>query len=478
MSDIQLVWFRSDLRTVDQIALAEAARCGPVVAVHCLCPAQLRAHDVGANRIAFVLRCLGALATELDALGIPLRHLDAADFAAVPAALLALAREVGAGALWFNDEHPIDEVRRDAAVVRTFEAAGLAVHRRCDDLIRAPGSVTTKTGDPYMVFTPFRRSWLADLDLAAARPRARPAAQTRPQLASDPLPAMPAGLSSAVDPELWPGGERAAQARLEAFVDGVEGAEDGRIDAYARDRDLPARAGTSSLSAYLSVGAISPRTCMDAVLEANEGRLDTGSEGAVTWMTELIWREFYRHVVAAWPHVSRGHCFRREYDSLRWRDDPEALAAWQEGRTGFPLIDAAMRQLATTGWMHNRLRMVVAMFLSKNLLLDWRLGERHFMDQLVDGDFASNNGGWQWSASTGTDAAPYFRVFSPVSQSQRFDPEARFIRHWLPELADVELRRIHDPSIAGGIPDYPPPIVDAKASRQRAIDAFRAHGDR
>ena len=194
-------------------------------------------------------------------------------------------------------------------------------------------------------------------------------------------------------------------------------------------------------------------------------------------MSELVWREFYRHVIAAFPHVSRGHAFRREYDDFPWRRDPEALAAWEQGRTGYPIVDAAMRQLVATGWMHNRLRMVTAMFLGKNLLLDWHAGERYFMRHLLDGDFASNNGGWQWSASTGTDAAPYFRVFSPVSQSERFDPEGRFIRHWLPELSELPDRALHDPARRGDLDGYPAPIVDAKASRRRAIEAFRAHAD-
>lgn len=464
----RLVWFRNDLRVADQIALSEAMRDGPVVAVYCLCPQQLRAHDVGGNRVAFVLRCLAALRDELDALRVPLRQRVVPTFAGIPDALLELAQDVDAGSLWFNDEYPLNERRRDAAVAARFEGQGLEVHRFTDSVVRKPGSVLTGAREPYVVFTPFRRRWLAELDLSAARPRARPARQQRPEVTTDPLPAMPEGFEETCDGALWPGGEQEARRRLDCFME--EHAGD-----YAAQRDLPAVPGTSTLSAYLSVGAVSPRTCLDAALAANDGRLDGGSKGISTWITELVWREFYRHVIAAFPHVSQGHAFRREYDDLKWRDDPEGFAAWREGRTGYPFIDAAMRQLTATGWMHNRLRMAAAMFLSKNLLLDWRIGERHFMEQLVDGDFASNNGGWQWSASTGTDAAPYFRVFSPISQSQRFDPQAQFIRHWLPQLKDVDLRAIHDPTRGDGTPGHVPPIVDAKASRQRAIDVFRAH---
>jgi deoxyribodipyrimidine photo-lyase len=466
---VRLVWFRNDLRVTDQTALASAARDGTVVAVWCLCPEQLRAHDVGGNRIAFALRCLRALQRELADLGIPLRVLAPADFAAVPDALLSLAREIGADSLWFNDEYPLNERRRDRAVTSTFDAAGLDVHRFTDSVVRAPGTVLTGNGDPYRVFTPFRRNWIVSFDPARARPLARPRRQQAPAVESDPLPGLPPGVEESCDPRLWPGGEREALRRLERFVDRD-------IGRYEGGRDHPALDATSRLSPYLSIGAVSPRTCLDAVLACNEGRLDDGNPGAVTWVSELIWREFYRHVIAAFPHVSRGHAFRREYDHLPWRHDPQAFAAWCEGRTGWPLIDAAMRQLRATGWMHNRLRMVVAMFLSKNLLLDWHLGERFFMQQLVDGDFAANNGGWQWSASTGTDAAPYFRVFSPVRQAQRFDPEAVFIRHWLPELDGVNVRDLHDPQRGDGIPGQPAPIVDAKRSRQRAIDVFRAHG--
>ena len=468
MSDVQLVWFRNDLRTHDQRALADAARRGPVVAVYCFCPGQWHVHDVGGNRAAFVLAHLEALRADLAALRIPLRILETDRFASVPGALLSLAEALGAKTLWFNDEYPLNEQRRDARVERAFTEAGLTVERRTDALIHAPGTVLTGNGGPYTVFTPFRRRWTAMFERAAAAPLAAPLAQADTGIAGDAIPALPASFEVTADLGAWPVGEAKALDRLATFVES-------RVRRYDADRDFPAIDGTSALSPYLSLGVISPRTCFDAALDANEGRLDSGDEGIVTWVSELIWREFYRHVISAFPHVSRGRAFREEYDDFPWRDDADALAAWEQGRTGYPLVDAAMRQLVATGWMHNRLRMVTAMFLSKNLLLDWHAGERFFMRHLLDGDFAANNGGWQWSASTGTDAAPYFRIFSPVSQSERFDPDGVFIRTWVPELTEMPTRALHDPNRLGDVDGYPAPIVDAKATRQRAIDSFRAH---
>ncbi|MCC5888151.1 MAG: deoxyribodipyrimidine photo-lyase [Gammaproteobacteria bacterium] len=468
MTAPELVWFRNDLRCRDQAALAKAADRGPVVAVFCFCPGQLQAHGVGGNRVAFLLRCVAALSRELQALGIPLKIIETETFAELPAALAGLARELGARRLWFNAEYPLNEQRRDEAVTTALEADGVAVERCHDTVIRAPGTVLTQAGTPYTVFTPFRRRWLESIAPEDLAPRPRPRSRSAPPLASDPVPSLPDRFVATAPEALWPGGEGPALKRLARFVESA-------VHRYDEQRDFPALDGTSTLSPWLAVGALSPRQCLHAAIESNDGRLDGGSRGATTWITELVWREFYRHVMAAFPHVSTGRAFRREYDAVAWRDDPEQLAAWREGRTGYPLVDAAMRQLASTGWMHNRLRMVVAMFLSKNLLLDWRQGEAHFMELLVDGDFASNNGGWQWSASTGTDAAPYFRVFNPVTQSKRFDPDGRFIRRHVPELAALAGSQLHAPWTAKGpVVEYPQPMVDAASSRRRAIEAFRS----
>ncbi|MHC4092761.1 MAG: cryptochrome/photolyase family protein, partial [Planctomycetota bacterium] len=258
-----------------------------------------------------------------------------------------------------------------------------------------------------------------------------------------------------------------ARRRLRTFVSQ-------RIEHYDEARDFPAKNGTSALSPYLAAGILSPRQCLSAALEANSGRLDSGNKGVTTWISELIWREFYRHVLIGLPRVCMNRPFRSGTDRLPWRCDEGQFHAWCEGRTGVPIVDAGMRQLAQTGWMHNRLRMIAAMFLTKDLFIHWRWGERCFMRHLVDGDFANNNGGWQWSASTGTDAAPYFRIFNPIIQSRRFDGNGDFIRRFVPELRGVPVAAVHEPhSGSCQSPDYPKPIVDRNTVRERVTKAFR-----
>jgi len=242
---------------------------------------------------------------------------------------------------------------------------------------------------------------------------------------------------------------------------------------YVPDRDYPALAGTSTLSPYLAAGMISAGQCLHAAMMINQGEMETGNRGVSTWIIEILWREFYQHLMYGFPTLSMHQPMRPETNAVVWRDSNNDFESWCEARTGVPIVDAAMRQLITTGWMHNRLRMVVAMYLTKNLLIDWRRGEAFFMQHLIDGELAANNGGWQWSASTGADSAPYFRVFNPISQSEKFDPQGEFIRHWIPELSDLSNREIHDPSpVSRRALNYPDQIVDLKSSRVRAIEAF------
>ncbi|WP_373183145.1 deoxyribodipyrimidine photo-lyase [Halomonas campaniensis] len=465
---LSLVWFRNDLRLADHRALAAAARQGPVVAVHLRALPHWRRHGHGANQLDFRARGLAALKEGLEGLNIPLLHRDIDDFAEAPDALLALARETGAEALHFNHEYPLDEVRRDRAVVEAFDAAGLAATGHHDAVAFAPGELLTGKGDYYGVFTPFARAWHRRLTPERLALSDSPAPQAPLPIVSDPLPELPEGEETPIDGRQWPAGEGPAADRLERFLRF-------RGRHYAAQRDLPAIRGTSELSPYLALGMISHRQCLQAVLAENDGRLAEGDAGLTAWVNELVWREFYRHVAFGFPRVCRHRAFQAHTEALAWRDDEAGFAAWCEGRTGYPIVDAAMRQLVATGWMHNRLRMITAMFLSKHLLIDWRRGEAFFLRHLVDGEFCANNGGWQWAASTGTDAAPYFRIFNPTTQSTRFDPDGRFIAEWLPELAALPAKARHAPphDLAGGI-DYPPPIVDHRAARQRALDAFKA----
>ena len=329
----------------------------------------------------------------------------------------------------------------------------------------------TKTGTYFQVFSQFRKVCYSRLHSALPRVVPTPKAQAELGVKSDPVPTAVEGFQTPSETlrALWPAGEDEARRRLDAFADQ-------QISYYKDERDFPAKPGTSQLSAYLAAGVVSPRQCLHAALQANQGEFESGDIGAITWINELLWREFYKHILVGYPRVSRHRAFRPETEALAWRKAPEDLAAWQQARTGLPIIDAAMRQLLETGWMHNRLRMVVAMFLTKNLLIDWREGERFFMRHLIDGDLAANNGGWQWSSSTGTDSAPYFRIFSPLSQSEKFDGDGVFIKRWLPELAALNKKQVHNPEAAGGlfgVADYPRAIVDLKQSRERALAAFR-----
>ncbi|OLF51895.1 deoxyribodipyrimidine photo-lyase [Pseudomonas chlororaphis] len=468
---MQLIWLRSDLRLHDNTALCAATQRGPTAAVYLLSPLQWQAHDDAACKVDFWLRNLQQLSGDLARLNIPLLIREAPSWDQAPQVLLQLCRQLAVEALHVNEEYGIHESRRDAAVASLLQTQGVTFHSHLDQLLFQPGSVLTKSGAYFQVFSQFRKVCYSRLHTALPSRLAAPRAQAAIQLQADAVPRQVEGFPtpSPALQALWPAGEHAAQQRLAYFAEA-------QLDYYQAERDLPARPGTSQLSPYLAAGVLSPRQCLHAALQSNRGEFESGSPGAVTWINELLWREFYKHILVGYPRVSRHRAFRPETEAVPWRDAPDELAAWQQARTGLPIIDAAMRQLLETGWMHNRLRMIVAMFLTKNLLIDWRQGERFFMRHLIDGDLAANNGGWQWSSSTGTDAAPYFRIFNPLSQSQRFDSQGTFIKHWLPELAELGEKDIHNPAAMGGlfgVAGYPPPMVDLALSRERALMAFK-----
>ncbi|MBT2340832.1 MULTISPECIES: deoxyribodipyrimidine photo-lyase [Pseudomonas] len=468
---MQLIWLRSDLRLHDNTALAAAAAQGPCVAVYLMSPEQWRAHDDAPCKVDFWLRNLASLSADLEKLNIPLLIRTAPHWDQAAQVLLTLCRELKVGVVHVNEEYGLNETRRDAEVARTLGDRGIEFHSHLDQLLFKPGSVLTKTGNYFQVFSQFRKACYNRLHVSLPGLVATPGEQAPTGIASDPVPSHVEGFAPPAQAlrSLWPAGENEARRRLDTFVDQ-------QIDYYQSERDFPAKSGTSQLSPYLAAGVVSPRQCLHAALQANQGEFESGSVGAVTWINELLWREFYKHILVGFPRVSRHRAFRPETEALAWRNAPEELAAWKQARTGLPIIDAAMRQLLETGWMHNRLRMVVAMFLTKNLLIDWREGERFFMQHLIDGDLAANNGGWQWSASTGTDASPWFRIFNPLSQSEKFDREGLFIKRWLPQLNDLDKQQVHNPNPQGGLfdaVDYPAPMVDLGQSRARALAAFR-----
>jgi deoxyribodipyrimidine photo-lyase len=443
-----------------------------VVGLYIITPGQWRDHGDSAAKVDFWLRHAGELSESLARLQIPLLIVNCDSYRELPGKLVSVAKKHRCTNLYFNLEYEVNEQSRDAAVAAGCEQAGIQVHRYDDRVIVPPRNIATKEGRFYTIFTPFRRVWdsrLAD----AGEPLPAPRGQFGVELAPSRVPTTVKGFDFVgVRGDLWKAGEGEAHRRLAKFME--------RIDAYHEQRDLPAVNGTSLLSPYLAAGILSPRQCLAAALSSCRGDL-SASPGAATWVTELTWRDFYAHVLVGFPRVSRHRAFNERNDSVGWRDSESDFHAWCAGATGYPIVDAGMRQLNQTGWMHNRLRMVTAMFLTKHLLIDWRWGERYFMSKLIDGDLAANNGGWQWSASTGTDAVPYFRIFNPFSQSKRFDPEGAFICKFCPELAAVSPAALHDAKklareIADKRIDYPRYVVDYQAGRARALAAFKQSG--
>jgi deoxyribodipyrimidine photo-lyase len=467
-----VVWLRRDLRLADNGALAEASQQAAVVTVAFVFDRTiLDALDTRRDlRVAFIHRSLRVLDADLRARGSRLVVLHGDPVREIP----ALAARLGASAVFCGRDYESHAKTRDAAVAAVLSARGIAFHMRKDHVVFESGELRSGAGTLYRVFTPYKRAWLRRLDEEAAS-GCDPAAEVFADFSRlTPIqdlsaePALPVlETLGFVDTPLWlEAGEAAALARLTDFL--------ARMPVYGTQRDLPSVEGTSGLSAHLRFGTISIRTLVRAARTHS-------SAGADTWLSELIWRDFYQMILDSFPHVERG-AFKPACDRIVWPGRLEHFDAWREGRTGYPLVDAAMRELRTTGWMHNRLRMVTAMFLTKDLLLDWQLGEAHFAAELLDFDLAANNGGWQWSASTGCDAVPYFRVFNPVLQSRRFDPDGTYIRRWCPELAGYSARRIHWPHDASPLEQheagcimgaaYPHPVVDHAAQKPRAVALF------
>ena len=460
MATHKLVWFRNDLRTEDNHALYHAcqnsAEAG-VIAVVAITPTQWQMQDEAKCRVEFWLANLKKLKHDLAALNIPLKIMRVATNRELPEQLWALAQQLHVSDLYFNREYPEYEQTRDDQVQRLFSQKGVACHVSDSDLILPAGSVLNQQGQAYKVFTPFSKAWRQLYLQQPSAPLPSPVQLSEQNYVitdSDAVP-MDVGYGNQVgaswNNSLWPAGADHAHQLLQQFVHE-------RSDNYKQLRDFPAQIATSSLSPYLSVGVLTTRQCIAAMQAYSQDPDWFYSQ----WITELIWREFYRHLLVAFPQMNRWQPFKPEVEAkISWQHDEKLFRAWCEGETGFAIVDAGMKQLLETGWMHNRVRMISASFLTKLLRQDWRLGARFFMQHLIDGDFASNLGGWQWSASVGADAAPYFRIFSPMRQTDRFDPKGAYISRWLPD----ELNSNH---LA--------PVIDYAVERNRSIDEYKNSG--
>jgi deoxyribodipyrimidine photo-lyase len=456
-----VVWFRRDLRLSDHRALFEAcAASEEVVPVFLIDEDILDGLPKDNRQVHFIQGCLDELESRLAEKGSRLLVIRGRPREAIP----AVVSRLGAQALFFNHDYEPEAKKRDQDVSRMLSRDGVIVRSFKDQVVFESREIVGGSGDPYRVFTPYSKNWLKTLEpkraefLREFRPdlkRLIPSARIKDRNARF----SEAGFRESflfVSP-----GEQSGKSLLRAFSK--------RIGAYHEQRDFPGVEGTSRLSPHFRFGTVSAR-------EAVRFCYEHFSPGAKIWLNELIWREFYQMILDQYPHVVQG-AFKPEYDRLKWSSNREHFQAWCEGRTGYPIVDAAMRQLTQTGFMHNRLRMIAAMFLTKDLLIDWREGERFFAQELLDHELAANNGGWQWSASTGCDAQPYFRVMNPVAQSERFDPEGEFIRKYVPELKNLDSKRIHWPhegGLFGSSPaSYPEPIVDHKTQRLKAIALFK-----
>ena len=470
MSDLILFWHRRDLRIADNLGLSAAAtRTDKVVGLFCLDPGILGGEDIAPARVTYMIGCLQELQQNYEKLGSQLLIIRDE-----PAKAIArIASELEAKAVFWNlDVEPYAK-ERDRAVKEALAEQDIEVKNFWDQLLHAPGDILTKSSDsPYKVYTPFWRSWNNTVkdDPCPAIEQLSGLSAAEQKIAAT---AGAIDLPSAKDlgyewdsPLILEPGETAAKDRLDAFCDR-------EIYCYDEERNFPDIDGTSQLSAALKFGAIGIRTVWQAtVAVAKNCRSDEAKAGVTTWQKELAWREFYQHCMFFFPELAKG-AYRDELKDFPWENDEAKFQAWCEGKTGYPIVDAAMRQLNQTGWMHNRCRMIVASFLTKDLIIDWRWGEKYFMQKLFDGDLSANNGGWQWSASSGMDPKP-LRIFNPASQAAKFDRDGEYIRQWVTEISSLDTEYL----VTGKIPpleragtDYPEPIVDHKV-QQREFKAL------
>ena len=470
-----IVWLRRDLRISDNAALHEACRqADQVVPLFVFDDTILQREDTGAARVAFLMDALHVLDANLQKRGgrLIVRRGQAQD------QVLRAVQEWNADGVFFHREYEPYGRERDERVAQALGKAGKVCAMFHGVALFEPEQILSSEGTAYTVFGPYKRVWFG---LPAQAPYPAPAYIHVPEAVNGEVLPQTEDLRFNTTQTFDCGGEDAAQALLRDFLRH-------KIARYDVGRDVLAEDATSLLSRHLHLGTLCPRTVVAAVREAGqdqprpaepktmaEHRREPGHSG---FLTEIAWHDFYLHILYHFPHVAQG-AFKPQFDALQWENDEALFDAWKAGRTGYPIVDAAMRQLNSRAWMHNRGRMIVASFLTKDLLIDWRWGEKYFMQQLVDGDQAANNGGWQWAAGTGTDPQPYFRIFNPTLQGQKFDPEGEYVRRWVPELAKVPAKSIHEPwklspaeREAVGAEGYPAPVVNHAQQRTRALAMY------
>jgi deoxyribodipyrimidine photo-lyase len=476
MSDLILFWHRRDLRISDNIGLSTAAAQNPqVVGLFCLDPGILDGDDIAPARVTYMIGCLSELQKSYQKLGSQLLIIKGEPQTEIPRLVEALSVTA---VFWNLDVEPYAK-QRDRSVRETLQEKGIDTKNFWDQLLHAPGEVLTKSSDsPYKVYTPFWRSWSQrekpGITKEIKKLKGLSKAENNKAKTAGAI-ALPSAKDLGYEwnnPLLLTPGETAAQEKLEEFCDRA-------IYSYDEDRNYPDVYGTSTLSAALKFGAIGIRTVWQATLDVLENcRSNEASNGVITWQKELAWREFYQHCMFFFPDLAEG-AYREELKDFPWENDETKFQAWCEGKTGYPIVDAAMRQLNEIGWMHNRCRMIVASFLTKDLIVDWRWGEKYFMQKLYDGDLSANNGGWQWSASSGMDPKP-LRIFNPASQAAKYDRDGEYIRQWVSEISSMDTEYL----VTGKIPSeerdsygYPQPIVDHKKQQRKFKQLYKQQKD-
>lgn len=464
-----LVWFRRDLRDFDHAALYHALKCSQQVYCAFIFDTGILdlLTDKADRRVEFIWESVRELKTALQAKGGDL----VVRFGKASSEIPALAKELAVNAVFTNRDYEPGANRRDISVAQALQKDGIEFHHYKDQVIFEQDEVMTLAGKPFSVFTPYKNACLKKLNDFYLQ--AYPVDKYMGNLAkveSTPIPTLESmgfERTNLASMKL-PTGMRGGKQLFEDFVD--------RIDRYKDARDFPAAKGPSYLSVHLRFGTVSIRHLARTAWQL-------GGKGAEGWLNELIWRDFYFQILHHNSHVAEGHAFKPDFETLPFPNNKALFQAWCEGRTGYPLVDAAMRQINQTGWMHNRLRMVAASFLVKDLLIDWRWGEKYFADKLIDFDLSANNGGWQWAASTGCDAQPWFRIFNPITQSEKFDAQGKFIRRYVPELMACDDNEIHAPWLMPPLrqqalnisigKDYPLPVIDHAVQREKALALYK-----